>query len=216
MTDITNITASQRILAHLHEGRLVQGTWHQKQDGLELACLIGAISPEISSDTQCPASVMPSWLAVLTVPVFDGQAKDVALAWAGRFGAQMAQWHRLDDASWFRVWESFCSACVADGRRSAASAASAAASASAYAAAAAASSAYAAAAAAAAASAYASAYAAVAVAVAAAAAADAAAAAAAAYPVAKAARQACWARLATALCDLIDAELAASAAKGTL
>jgi hypothetical protein len=125
---------------------------------------------------------MPEWLAVLTVSMFDGQAKDAAMTWAARFGAQMARWHRLDDAAWLRVRESFCSACVeekttsdaADSLFGAFSAADAAANAARWAA-------------------------------------DAAAANdAAAYP---AARQACWTRLATAMCDLIDAELAALAAK---
>jgi hypothetical protein len=211
MTDITNITASQRILAHLHEGRLVQGTWHRKQDGLELACLIGAISPEISSDTQCPASVMPSWLAVLTIPMFDWQSKAAAMTWAARFGAQMAQWHRLDSVAWDRLRAAFCAACVADARSSAAAANAASAAAAAdYAVAA---NAVAANAAAANAAAYAAADAAYAAAADAADAAYAYAAAAAAAAYAEAARQACWTRMATALCDAIDAELAALAAK---
>jgi chemosensory pili system protein ChpA (sensor histidine kinase/response regulator) len=109
----------------------------------------------------------------------------------------MARWHRLDDAAWDRVRASFCAACVADARLSADSAAAAAAV---YWAARATD--YAAADAAAADAADADA-----------AAADAAAAARAAA--AAAARQACWVRLATALCDAIDAELAASAAKET-
>ena len=185
MTDITNITASQRVLAHLREGRLVQWTWHREQDGRELACVLGAISPDIVSDTKCPASVMPLWLSPLTVFLFDGQTKAEALAWAGRFGAQMGRWHALDSAAWDRVLAAFCAACVADAQRSADSAAGDWAVA-----------------------------AATAVAWAAAAAAAAAAYAAAAY--ADAACDSCWTRLATAICDLIDAELAASAAKGTL
>jgi hypothetical protein len=180
MTDITNIEASQRVLAHLHEGRLVQGTWHRKRDGRELACMLGAIAPGIDDFRKCPASVMPKWLARLVVPLFDYQTEDAAMTWAARFGTQMAQWHRLDSAAWDRVRDAFCAACVADAWQSA----------EAYA--------YAAAADAAAAAARAAALAA---------AADAA--------DADAARQACWTRMATALCDLIDAELAALAAKET-
>jgi hypothetical protein len=185
MTDITNVVASQRILAHLHEGRLVQGAWHREQDGRELACVLGAISPRIRSASACPASVMPEWLAVLVVSLFDGQTEADAMAWAARFGAQMAQWHRLDDAAWSRVRSRFCDSCAAD-----------AADAAAYAAADAADAADAAA--------YAAADAAAAVV-----AADAADAADAAAAAAAAAREACAARLGTALCDLIDAELEA-------
>lgn len=197
MTNITNVEASQRILAHLREGRLVQEAWHlEDEQGRELACILGAIAPHIEDSIMCPSSVMPSWLAVLTVPMFDGQATDVALAWAGRFGAQMAQWHRLDDVAWGRVRAAFCSACVADARRSASDAASDAA----WAAAARASAADAAAAALAAANAAANA-----------AAVDwAVASAAARASAAEAARQACWTRLGVALCDLIDAELEAA------
>ncbi len=179
MTDITNIEASQRILAHLHEGRLVQNEWHSvAEKGRDFACILGAIAPNIVSHTDCPASVMPRWMAPLTVSLFDGQAKDAAMTWAARFGTQMARWHVLDSVAWDRVRDAFCAACVADAWQSA----------EAYA--------YAAAADAAAAAARAAALAA---------AADAA--------DADAARQACWTRMATALCDLIDAELAALAAK---
>ena len=179
MTDIDNITASQRILAHLHEGRLVQNEWHSvAEKGRDFACILGAISPHIDDSRKCPASVMPKWLARLTVSLFDHQTEDAAIAWAARFGAQMAQWHCLDSVAWDRVRDAFCAACVADAWQSA----------EAYA--------YAAAADAAAAAARAAALAA---------AADAA--------DADAARQACWTRMATALCDLIDAELAALAAK---
>jgi hypothetical protein len=214
VTDIDNITASQRILAHLHEGRLVQGTWHDEKDGREFACLLGAISPHIESLRHCPASVMPHWLSQLTVSLFDGQDMAAAMTWAGRFAEQMQRWHVLGDSSWSRVWESFCLECVADARRSAraaAAAADAARAAAAESAARAAAKAYATAAGYATAAVYATAV------YAADAADDASAAAAAdADAVADAARQACWTRLATALCDLIDAELkAALAAKDT-
>jgi hypothetical protein len=221
VTDIDNITASQRILAHLDEGRLVQRLWHDEDGGRERACVLGAIAPNIVSHTDCPASVMPRWMAPLTVYLFDGQSKADAMTWAGRFGTQMGQWHRLDDAAWFRTWASFCSWCVADAQRSADSAAAAAFDADAARWAARAD------AAAARAAGYVVAFdadaypaaavaAAVAVAVATAVAFAANDAAAAACPDAAAAataRQACWTRMASALCDLIDAELAALAAK---
>jgi hypothetical protein len=119
MNDIDNITASERILEHLHEERLVQGSWHQKHEGRELACLIGAISPEIDSVTECPASVMPDWLARLVVVVFDGQAKSDAIAWAARFATQMGPWHVLDSVAWGRVHEAFCLECLENTQQSA-------------------------------------------------------------------------------------------------
>jgi hypothetical protein len=196
MTDITNIEASQRILAHLHEGRLVQNEWHSvAEKGRDLACLLGAISPDIDDFRKCPASVMPEWLASLTVSMFDGQDRADAMTWAARFGTQMARWHVLDRAAWDRVRDAFCATCVADARQSADTNAAAAWAAWAAADAAARSAADAAAASAAV---------------------DWAAARADARARATAAaRQACWTRLGVALCDLIDAELAALAAKET-
>jgi hypothetical protein len=200
---LDNITASQRILAHLHEGRLIQGTWHRERDGREFACLLGAIAPNIEDSSKCPASVMPAWLARLVVPMFDGQNMAAAMTWAGRFGAQMGRWHALDSAAWERVRAAFCAACVADAQRSADSAAD-----DANAGDAARWVARAARAARAAADAAEAAWAAVVTA------ADCAWAAADAAGEARdaadnAARQACWTRMATALCDAIDAELEA-------
>ena len=57
--------AADRIAAFAREGRLVQDAWHDEQDGRELACLLGAIGPEVKSPEDCPASVMPAWLAHL-------------------------------------------------------------------------------------------------------------------------------------------------------
>ena len=189
MTDIDNRVASERILQHLREQRLVQGEWHsQDAQGRELACVLGAISPEIVSATECPASVMPQWLALIVVGMFDGQGKDDAAAWAGRFGEQMSRWHVLDGAAWDRVRAAFCAACVEDADKSAADASAAARADAAFARAAAADAADAAAAAAAVASA------------------AAAAAANAAYW-ARDDGSSCWTRLANALCDAIDAEL---------
>jgi hypothetical protein len=206
VTDIDNVQASQRILAHLHEGRLVQGTFHIERDGRELACLLGAIAPGINDTSKCPAGVMPAWLAQLTIPMFDWQTEADALAWAARFGAQMSKWHVLDSVAWDRVRDAFCATCVADARRSAAAAAAVAAAANAAANADRTANAAAHAAAHAARAEIAAARAA---ARAAAAYADAAADAARATDYA-AARASCWTRLATALCDLIDAELEAA------
>jgi hypothetical protein len=190
MTDITNIEASQRILAHLHEGRLVQRAWHREWDGRELACILGAVASDIDDTSKCPSAVMPQWLSRLVVPMFDGQSKAHALSWAARFGAQMGRWHVLDSAAWERVSAAFCSVCVADARRSADSAADADADAAEAAWAALVTIADSAQDAAEAAS-------------------TAAAWAVADIDVAFAASQSCWSRMATTLCDLIDAELEA-------
>ena len=109
---LTNVEASQRVLAHLDEGRLVQGNWHTVHAGRELACVLGSMDPAISDPRDCPASVMPAWLARLTVTLFDRQKDADAMAWARRYAGQMARWHVLDDAAWSRVDVAFRIACV--------------------------------------------------------------------------------------------------------
>ncbi|MGE3582870.1 MAG: hypothetical protein AB7J28_15820 [Hyphomonadaceae bacterium] len=103
MIELTPQEASARILAHLHEGRLVQRAWHGRDGEKQLACMIGALDPSINRASQCPASVMPQWLASLTVTLFEGQEKSDALAWAERSAKLMAGWSILTDENWKRI-----------------------------------------------------------------------------------------------------------------
>lgn len=113
LAELTPQEASQRLLAFLKDGRLVQGTWHQKNGGgRELACMIGALDPSITDAKQCPSGVMPEWLAHTTVTLFDGQNKGAALAWAERYGGLMARWHVLTPDAWTRCEIAFKIACV--------------------------------------------------------------------------------------------------------
>src|SRR5690606_6729835 len=63
----------------------------------------GALDPSISDASQCPSSVMPQWLALCTVSLFDGQTKESALAWAERYAGLMARWHVLAPDAWARI-----------------------------------------------------------------------------------------------------------------
>ena len=103
LAELTPQEASQRILSFLHEGRLVQGAWHRKESGRELACMIGALDPSITDASQCPSGVMPQWLAYCTVSLFDGQSKSDALAWAERYAGLMPRWHVLKPDVWARI-----------------------------------------------------------------------------------------------------------------
>ena len=89
--------AGERLLAFAREGRLVQGTWHDEDDGREIACLLGAAAG-IDDATQCPASVMPAWVAHAMPGLFDGQSKAHALAFAIRWGETMVrpEWTMID------------------------------------------------------------------------------------------------------------------------
>ena len=64
---------------------LVQGAWHTEQDGRQLACALGTLGPKISSPADCPATVMPRWLAQMVVGFFDAQKFEDAKVWGLEF-----------------------------------------------------------------------------------------------------------------------------------
>ena len=109
---ITSQEAAHRILSFLKDGRLVQGAWHRQEGARELACMIGAIDPAITSAEQCPSGVMPQWLAYVTVSLFDGQSKMDAMAWAERYAGLMSRWHVLEPDAWQRAEVRFKIVCV--------------------------------------------------------------------------------------------------------
>lgn len=110
---LTSQEASARLLSFLHEGRLIQGAWHETNGGgRELVCMIGALDPSIDSAMQCPSSVMPQWLAHCTVGLFDHQTKTDAMAWAERYGRLMARWGVLTPDAWARAEIRFKTECV--------------------------------------------------------------------------------------------------------
>ena len=82
--DITSTEAGANILRHVSECTLKQGVWHE--EGKEIACLLGAIHSGINHPQDCPASVMPLWLAECTVTLFDGLAKSDIYPIAERYG----------------------------------------------------------------------------------------------------------------------------------
>ena len=100
--------AGERLLQFVREGRLVQGEWLGKEDGREIACLLGA-AVGISAPTECPASLMPAWLAHALPSLFDGQTEAHAQTFAIRWGEAMVrpEWQRI---SWGEVraeWMAF-------------------------------------------------------------------------------------------------------------
>ena len=89
-----NITAQQAFESYedaLHNGWLRQATWNSEDDGRRVACALGVLDPSVSSASDCPASVMPKWLARMVTWLFDGQSKDDAFAWGEKFYAQLAR-----------------------------------------------------------------------------------------------------------------------------
>jgi hypothetical protein len=91
------IEAAERMALFAREGRLIQGEWQSDHDGHELACLLGAISSDVTSPDDCPANVMPAWLAHLLPLLFDNVRGERAVEFGLRF-AQALRAGPVDDS----------------------------------------------------------------------------------------------------------------------
>lgn len=70
---------------------LTQGAWHTERDGRQLACALGVIGEEIEDPRDCPASIMPRWLAQMVPAFFDRQKAEYAFEWGKSFTAELAR-----------------------------------------------------------------------------------------------------------------------------
>lgn len=83
--NLTREYACNQIQKFALEGRLVQGKWHWEEEGHEYACLLGAIHKDIHDASDCPANVMPKWLAQLIPILFDGIRTSLTTSYGLRF-----------------------------------------------------------------------------------------------------------------------------------
>jgi hypothetical protein len=97
---------ADRIEDFFNNGTLLRKGWG---DGKETACLLVAIAPEVGEGhyENCPAEVMPEWLARLTVWMDDSGSDEAWPAMVKRYAAVARRWHVLDETDWkqldFRV-----------------------------------------------------------------------------------------------------------------
>ncbi len=91
------------ILRHLDRGTLTRREWG---DGYKRAWLLAALSPETAKHrdwNDCPAEVMPKWLAALT-PLMDDRGTSAAwVPMVRRYADLASRWHVLDKAAWRRA-----------------------------------------------------------------------------------------------------------------
>jgi hypothetical protein len=104
---MTTLTVQDRIAqaeTALNEGRIIQGDWRRKNGGgRELVCALAAFGPDINSASDCPADLMPGWLAEL-VPVLDDGIAEADVPWfMGGLLTRAKAWSILDDAAWDRI-----------------------------------------------------------------------------------------------------------------
>jgi hypothetical protein len=124
MVDHVGVSMNERVDRldrMIAEGRVIRHKWTDKDAaGRELACLLVAISPEVGprGDTRnCPSSVMPPWLALLT-PILDDRGS--VGAWPGmvrRYASLARRWHVLDEAGWLRARNGACAAIAREAMR---------------------------------------------------------------------------------------------------
>ena len=79
---------------------LAQSVWNTERDGRHLACALGVLGEEVTSVRDCPAQIMPRWLAQMVPYFFDGMETADAKQWGLEFYEQLA---RIKGAVPFRV-----------------------------------------------------------------------------------------------------------------
>jgi hypothetical protein len=86
----TPADAFERYKAFKTDDRLIQGKWiSSEDDGRQLACGLGVLG--VTSAAQCPAQIMPRWLAQMVPYFFDNQKSDDAFGWGERVYAELAR-----------------------------------------------------------------------------------------------------------------------------
>jgi hypothetical protein len=82
--------AFERYRAAYKSGLLIQGKWRDTAaDGRFLACGLGVLGDEIKSTGDCPAQVMPQWLARMVPWFFDNQEANDAKLWGFEFYGEL-------------------------------------------------------------------------------------------------------------------------------
>ncbi|MES1985507.1 MAG: hypothetical protein V4461_11190 [Pseudomonadota bacterium] len=86
---LTAEQAFERYEAAFNQDLLIQGSWHLDQDGRQLACALGVLDENVNGPADCPASVMPRWLARMVPWFFDRMEFGDARQWGREFYAEL-------------------------------------------------------------------------------------------------------------------------------
>ena len=82
---------ADRYLQAFENDALTQGAFHTERDGRQLACALGVIGDDVYGPKDCPAQIMPRWLAQMVPAFFDKQREEDAFAWGKDFTAALAR-----------------------------------------------------------------------------------------------------------------------------
>ena len=95
---------SERLQDFLDSGRLIRKAWTGTDaQGRETACLLAALSPEVAAthnEADCPADIMPQWLAYLTPWFDDAGSVEAWPTMKQRFAGLVKRWSVLTATDW--------------------------------------------------------------------------------------------------------------------
>lgn len=90
--------------SYLAAGAISQGHWRrQDEQGRELVCVLAAFGKDINGTEDCPAALMPRWLARLVPAMVDGLPSHQLQRFASGLIDRAGRWPVLDGAAWDRV-----------------------------------------------------------------------------------------------------------------
>jgi len=104
--ELTADRAIKNLSAYIAEQRLITGAWSRTEDGKELGCLLHAIGNSefnITDPSQCPASLMPAWLANWVPGAFDGAGQSEAYKVAALFRDFLEKTKGFDEPQWEKL-----------------------------------------------------------------------------------------------------------------
>jgi protein gp37 len=102
------VQAYDRYRYAIEHDLLIQQGWHQEQDGRHLACALGVLGRAVGGADDCPAQVMPRWLARAVPRIFDVLEFDDAKAWGLKLYAQLARLKGQVPFSVVYDWQANC------------------------------------------------------------------------------------------------------------
>jgi hypothetical protein len=102
----TPAEALERFKYAIKHERLQQRKWHDTDaDGRWLACALSILGPDVNSSKQCPASIMPAWIAQLVPIFFDNQKFSTAISWGLELYTELARLNGSVKAENFEKWK---------------------------------------------------------------------------------------------------------------
>lgn len=88
---------------YLDEGRITQGCWRTVERGREMVCALAAFGRDINAARDCPAELMPQWLAYTVPKLDDYLAPEHIPILAYGLIDRAKRWDKLSEAAWERI-----------------------------------------------------------------------------------------------------------------